>query len=261
MIPTVVLRKVNMIGFHTIAMRSIILLTLANILLGSAENVLWLPLGDSITWGCGTDVTPRGSVTCAKDAGGYRVPLAWALSQAGHNISTMGTLTTGPPYVPEEWTRHEGHPGWRFDQIDQLLNTSLKTSTTPPSLITIHLGTNDCGQGVTEEILEARAISLLNHILAAVPTAKTFIASMIGFPAKAACADTFNAKLPSIVDTFKQRGMKIVYTPMQEWSGVCVGNATAALSGLCCSGQVHPTAAGYLRMASAFALSIAESGI
>jgi hypothetical protein len=50
---------------------------------------------------------------------GYRVPLALALSQhplgapsnAGFNISTMGTLETGPHYVPRSWLKHEGHPG------------------------------------------------------------------------------------------------------------------------------------------------------
>ena len=40
--------------------------------------------------------------------GGYRVPLAWALSQHGMNVTTMGTLTTGPAYVPAAWTHHEG---------------------------------------------------------------------------------------------------------------------------------------------------------
>ena len=81
----------------------------------------------------------------------------------------MGTLKTGPNYVPEQWIRHEGHPGWRFDQvmfdgtfdrmldrfrwdlrsnarqIDGILNKSFATSAKQPDLITIHLGTNDCG--------------------------------------------------------------------------------------------------------------------
>jgi hypothetical protein len=119
--------------------------------------VLWLPLGDSITWGCGTDAAPRGDAVCTEDAGGYRVPLAWALSQRGIALTTvraargrlsgvsvshrksvlygvsvwartwrltvkiggfwpgqMGTLTTGPAYVPAAWLRHEGHPGARI---------------------------------------------------------------------------------------------------------------------------------------------------
>ena len=73
----------------------------------SSQDLLWLPLGDSITYGCGTDAVPRGGATCAADAGGYRVPLAWSLSQQGYNVSTMGTIHTGPAYVPAQWTAHE----------------------------------------------------------------------------------------------------------------------------------------------------------
>ena len=67
----------------------------------AAKSVLWLPLGDSITWGCNSPTIQD----CHSDSAGYRVPLALALSQhplglpsgAGFNISTMGTLETGPP--------------------------------------------------------------------------------------------------------------------------------------------------------------------
>jgi len=227
----------------------------------ASTDLHWLPLGDSITWGCGTDATPRGRPDCAPDAGGYRIPLAWALSQAGYNVSTMGTLTTGPEYVPTAWKKHDGHPGWRYDQIDALLNTSLKTSRTPPDLVTIHLGTNDCGQGPNDvALIGSRMNSLLRHVFASVPQAHVFVASMIGFPGEAVCAAAVNALLPPAIASLKTAGMKVVYVPMQEQSGICVANMTDPLSGLCCSGRVHPTAAGYLRMASAFALSIAEYG-
>ena len=73
--------------------------------------LLWLSLGDSITWGCGSDSPPHGSDACPADAGGYRVPLALTLEQAGYNVSTMGTLRAGPSYVPPRWLRHEGHAG------------------------------------------------------------------------------------------------------------------------------------------------------
>ena len=100
----------------------------------------------------------------------------------GYNISTMGTLTQGPTYSPMQWRRHEGHPGWTINMVgeylvglfslslmqytagsphailtvdiecvwraDNILDTSLATSRTPPDLITIHLGTNDCDGGV-----------------------------------------------------------------------------------------------------------------
>ena len=212
-----------------------------------------------ITWGCGTDAKPRAAAGCVKDAGGYRVPLAWALSQAGYNVSTMGTLTTGPSYVIDQWKRHEGHPGWRFDQIDTLLNQSFATNAKPPDLITIHLGTNDCGQKLTVPAIEANANLMLTHILAKAPKAVVHMASMIGFPHCPVCSQAFNKLVPSIVAKHKALGMNIIYTEMAETAGVCIDKAVSEpLSGLCCNGEVHPTAAGYLRMASAFALSIAE---
>eukprot|EP00729_Bicosta_minor_P024196 gene24196-13223_t len=196
----------------------------------STPSTLYLPLGDSITWGCGTDAAPRGSAACARDAGGYRAPLAWALSQHGMNVTTMGTLTTGPEYVPSDWTHHEGHPGWRFDQIDAILDKSLATSPDrAPDLVTIHLGTvtgtNDCGQGLNVSVIEANANKLLAHLYAKAPNAAVFMASMIGFPAKAACSAAFNALVPGIVAQHKAAGMKLVYVPMAETSGVCVDKA------------------------------------
>ena len=152
------------------------------------KDLLWLPLGDSITWGCGTDAKPRGGAACCPTCGGYRVPLAWSLSEAGYNVSTMGTLVTGPEYVPNQWIHHEGHPGWRFDQIDAILDKSLTTSAQPPELITIHLGTNDCGQKLTVPTIKANADKLLTHIFAKVPAATVYMASMIGFPHVPVCS-------------------------------------------------------------------------
>ena len=51
----------------------------------------------------------------------------------------MGTLSTGPKTVPREWLHHDGHDGWRIDQVDAILNQSLASSATPPDVITIHL--------------------------------------------------------------------------------------------------------------------------
>eukprot|EP01047_Picozoa_sp_COSAG01_P046656 COSAG01_NODE_4398_length_5066_cov_52.758204_1_plen_140_part_10 len=101
-----------------------------------AKDVLWLPLGDSITWGCNSPTIQD----CHDDSASYRVPLALALSQhplgpssgTGFNISTMGTLETGPPYVPRQWLKHEGHPGWTIPKIDGILNQSLATSARSP---------------------------------------------------------------------------------------------------------------------------------
>ena len=105
------------------------------------QNVLWLPLGDSNSFGC-TGPTIQ---DCHADAAGYRVPLALALTQAplgspdllGFNVSTMGTSTTGPAYVPAQWLHHDGHPGWTIPMIDNLLPKSLATSPKRPDIITM----------------------------------------------------------------------------------------------------------------------------
>ena len=224
------------------------------------RNILWLPLGDSITWGCGTDAVPRGADKCWADAGGYRVPLAWSLSQAGYNVSTMGLLHAGPEYVPAQWLRHEGHDEWRIDQIDGILDQVLASSSAPPDLVTIHLGTNDCYQNATPDVMHQRLQALLTHLFNAAPTATVFLASLIGFPRKAACVSAYNAALPAIVAERQRAGMKIVFTRVHEESGVCVGNTSDPRAGWCCAHMIHPTAAGYLRMASSFALAIAEHG-
>eukprot|EP01052_Picozoa_sp_SAG31_P009117 SAG31_NODE_473_length_15222_cov_4.788005_2_plen_248_part_00 len=193
--------------------------------ISEAKDLLWLPLGDSITWGCGTEAAPRGGPDCCATCGGYRVPLAWALSQAGYNVSTMGTLKSGPEYVPEQWIHHEGHPGSRFDNIDDILNKSMATSTTPPDLVTIHLGTNDCATpGLAVSVIENNAHTLLRHVFEKAPNATVYMASMIGFPLEQNCTSSFNALVPGIVAAHKAKGMKILYTcatPVCNALGLC----------------------------------------
>eukprot|EP01050_Picozoa_sp_SAG11_P033412 SAG11_NODE_11338_length_767_cov_2.606287_1_plen_190_part_10 len=127
------------------------------------RNVTLLALGDSITWGCGSQAGPGDIPGCGGLCGGYRIPLIGALSQAGYNVTTMGRATSGPTWAPRVWTHHAGYPGWRIDQIDAVLKLEMATSPTPPDLITIHLGTNDCGQGMHNitAVMVARMHSLL----------------------------------------------------------------------------------------------------
>ena len=154
----------------------------------------------------------------------------------------------------------EGHPGWRFDQIDKLLNASFATSPTPPDLITVHLGTNDCGQKLSVPTIETNAHSLLAHVFAKAPKATVYVASMIGFPHCPVCSQAFNKLVPGIVTpnddshatlfahaclarrrvqvaAHKAKGMKVYYSPLAEESGVCVDKSVSqSQSGLCCSG-------------------------
>ena len=75
-----------------------------------AETISVMPLGDSITAG----TTP----------GGYRGPMVRKLTDTyGFTVTTIGTQTD--PSLKPGWQAHEGHGGWRIDQLyDNLLGVN-----------------------------------------------------------------------------------------------------------------------------------------
>lgn len=204
---------------------------------------------------------------CHSDSAGYRVPLALALSQhplgtpnsAGFNITTMGTQETGPPYVPRQWLKHEGHPGWQIEMIDNILVNSLATSKQLPDLITVHLGTNDCDARVNVSTMTSRMNSLLSNIQVHAPKAQVFLADVVATglrPDMEACIVAFNKLVPGIVSAWETKGLAISYVSVFDaMQPGCGGSASAPEHDLCGGHQIHPTSAGP-RMASAFALSI-----
>lgn len=85
-----------------------------------------LPLGDSITYGCGSSdaLPPSWTVSCGATAGGYRAPLYHALKDTGFvdasgnaTFTMVGTQYNGPVDIPYEQTANEGHPGWTIPQV------------------------------------------------------------------------------------------------------------------------------------------------
>ena len=112
-------------------------------------------------------------------------------------------------------------------------------------------GTNDCNAHASLDVMKNRLVSLLNHIHAAVPLAQVCLADVIGTGNTwNDCITAFNAVIPGIVDTNAAKGQKIWFTPMYNETRICGGNGSHF--GLCGVHQIHPTAAGYPRMASAF---------
>jgi hypothetical protein len=96
------------------------------LLVASAQRTKILPLGDSITYGCGSSqaLPPSWPVSCGPTAGGYRAPLYHALRDTGFidadgnaSFVMVGTQYNGPIDIPEEQTANEGHPGWTIPQV------------------------------------------------------------------------------------------------------------------------------------------------
>ena len=74
--------------------------------------------------------------------GGYRVGLWQRLAQGGYTTDFVGSGFNGPASL---WDHdHEGHSGWRIDQIDANVVNWVRTY--QPRTVLLHIGTNDISQ-------------------------------------------------------------------------------------------------------------------
>ncbi|MEU4690037.1 ricin-type beta-trefoil lectin domain protein [Actinoplanes sp. NPDC023714] len=180
-----------------------------------------MPLGDSITEG-------------TQIPGGYRTGLWQRAAAAGYRTDFVGSQFNGPAALGDH--DHEGHPGWRIDQIDANVAGWLRTTT--PRTVLLHIGTNDILQNHNVSGAPGRLSALLDRIKAGAPSADVFVATLIPLanPGQEAAARTFNAALPGIVSS---KGSRFHLVDMH-----------AALTTADLIDGVHPTAGGYDRMAA-----------
>src|SRR5690242_13433576 len=150
----------------------------------SNGGVRVMPLGDSITEG--TQVP-----------GGYRIGLWQRMAAAGYRVDFVGTQSNGPATLGDH--DHEGHPGWRIDQIDANITGWLRTY--DPHTVLLHIGTNDVLQNFNLPGAPGRLSTLIDHITATVPNAEVFVATIIPLAnaGQESAARTFNAAIPGIV--------------------------------------------------------------
>ena len=182
-----------------------------------------MPLGDSITDGVAVP-------------GGYRIDLWSKLVAGGYKIDFVGSQYNGPSTLGDH--DHEGHPGWTIAQIDANVVNWLRTYT--PRTILLHIGTNDI-YGSDPAGAPSRLGTLLDHITSTSPDAEVFVAQII--PMSVCCASTvrtFNAALPALVQTRANAGKHVHLVDMYD----ALTTADLAADG------VHPTAAGYGKMAT-----------
>jgi len=190
----------------------------------SNGGVRVMPLGDSITEG--TQVP-----------GGYRTGLWQRLSGAGYRTDFVGTQFNGPAALGDH--DHQGHPGWRIDQIDA--NVTGWLGTAKARTVLLHIGTNDVLQNYNLPSAPARLSALVDHITAAVPAADVFVATIIPLASagQEAAARTFNSALPGIVQGKVNSGKRVHLVDMH-----------AALTTADLIDGIHPTAGGYDKMAA-----------
>ncbi|MEU0950599.1 SGNH/GDSL hydrolase family protein [Streptomyces canus] len=187
----------------------------------SNGGVRIMPLGDSITDG----YTPY--------PGGYRVRLWQLLAAAGRTVDFVGSMTNGPADLGDH--DHEGHPGWRIDQLDANITTWLTQS--DPRTILLLIGTNDLNQNYDIANAPKRLSGLIDRIRAIKPQSMLFVATI---PPQSnatleARVKAYNAAIPSLV---AQKGANVRLVKMYD-----------ALTTADLADGIHPTKSGYEKIA------------
>ncbi|MET9357231.1 SGNH/GDSL hydrolase family protein [Streptomyces sp. NPDC006617] len=188
----------------------------------SNGGVRLMPLGDSIT--DGFTFYP----------GSYRVELWRRLAADGHTVDFVGSLTNGPADLGDH--DHEGHTGWRIDQLDANIDFWLQQS--DPRTVLLLIGTNDLNQNHDIANAPARLSALIDRIRTAKAQCELFVATV---PPQAngtleARVKAYNAALPDVVS---QKGPRTHLVPMYD-----------ALTTADLADGIHPTEAGYQKMAA-----------
>jgi lysophospholipase L1-like esterase len=205
----------------------------------SGAVITILPLGDSITYGVGSS-----------DKGGYRTFLWKDFVRNGYKVWFVGSLSNGPDAID---THHEGHPGWRIDQISSHVITWLLLYR--PQIILLFIGTNDILQ--RDDVIHApnRLRFLIAQITLILPRSTLIVASVTpldnsklyarphsSFPSSVdfnANILAYDAAIPAIVRADAAQGKHVQYVDMYD---------AVPLSDV--GDGIHPDDAGYARMAN-----------
>ena len=150
----------------------------------SGKAVKIMPLGDSITYGWGTD-------------GGYRTDLFSDLRADGINVNFVGSQHRRPAGLADK--NHEGHSGWRIANIAGSIDNWLNTS--KPDVVALMIGTNDIVFNDDVGNAPARLSRLIDQITNKLPNAQVVVSSItpLADAGKNAQVQTYNAAIPGIV--------------------------------------------------------------
>lgn len=195
-------------------------------LTAAAPPIRVMPVGDSITYGAGAP-------------GGYRAPLYRLMTNSGYNVDFVGTATdNSATSLPDP--DHEGHSGWRIDQIDSTIEGVFQ-KVSDPDIILVLIGTNDYGQDYDTPHAINRLENLIGRMATNRPHAKIIVANLLvrNEPQNTQIQTTFNPYIPSLVLRQRALGREVYFDDLR--SAVPLSNLPD---------QLHPNALGYAKMAT-----------
>lgn len=189
-----------------------------------------MPLGDSITYGSGGTA----------NLGGYRGTLYTALTAAGYNPDFIGSQTANSSLMADQ--NHEGHGGWRIDQLDASM-TGWLGSMADPDVVLMHIGTNDFGQSLDTPDAINRLDALILKIATLRPYAHIIVTNLMtrGEPTNTTIEAEFNPYVQERVQAHATAGRRVTFLDMR---------AAVPLSDM--PDNLHPNQTGYDKMAAAW---------
>ena len=129
-----------------------------------AQTIKVMPLGNSITEG-------------QNEHASYRYWLWHQLKNAKYDIDFVGSMSRAAPCCQDYDWDHEGHWGWRTDEI--LRNISRWAAKYQPDIVLIHLGTNDIFQGQSIASTRAELEQIIDRFRDIRPDVMILIAQII----------------------------------------------------------------------------------
>lgn len=201
----------------------------------SNATIKIMPLGDSIT----VSTTPHNS---------YRYYLWHMLVDHGYHVDFVGSqygVGNGPPAHPDFDMDHEGHAGWRADQI--LAQIQGWASAVAPDVVLLHIGTNDVCQGQTVASTLTDIKAIIDVLRTVNPHIRVLLAQLIN---SSNCPpQALNANLPALVDEKNTAQSPIIL--VDQYSGFDPGTM--------CYDGTHPNDTGDSRMADRWFETLAST--
>ena len=136
-----------------------------------------------------------------------------SLRAAGHDIDFVGSQTRnhwGAPLNSDFDLDHEGHWGWRADEILAELDGWLKKNT--PDVVLLHIGTNDLGHGEDIPAIAEEIGQIIGRLRQHNGSVTILLAKIIpiAHPLGAARIRKLNAALEELAETFTADDSRIV---------------------------------------------------
>jgi len=144
-----------------------------------------MPLGDSIT-------------QSSAGLNSYRYYLWHLLLDHGYHVDFVGTRhgVGGPPESTDFDMDHEGHPGWRADEI--LAQLQAWAAAASPDVVLLHIGTNDLSQGQSVDSTVDDISSIIDLLRMVNPRIRILLAQIIAKTGLSSIA-VLNGRLSTLV--------------------------------------------------------------